>query len=69
MLAMVWGVTAVTGQQLGLVEERYEGAMEALRDNGLLKDGDRVILTGGSLSATPGSTNALRLHTIGEGRE
>ncbi len=43
--------------------------MEALRDNGLLKDGDRVILTGGSLSATPGSTNALRLHTIGEGRE
>jgi pyruvate kinase len=69
MLAMVWGVTAVTGKQLGLVEERYEGAMEALRDNGLLKDGDRVILTGGSLSATPGSTNALRLHTIGEGRE
>src|SRR5918994_2144960 len=60
MLAMVWGVTAVTGRQLGLVEERYEGAMDALVDNGLLKDGDRVILTGGSLSATPGSTNALR---------
>ena len=69
MLAMVWGVTAVSGEQLGNVEERYDGALEAAKENGLIKDGDRVILTGGSLSSTPGSTNALRLHTVGEGEE
>ncbi|QIN79391.1 pyruvate kinase [Rubrobacter marinus] len=66
MLAMVWGVTAVSGQQRGGVEERYEEAMDAARENGLVNKGDRVILTGGSLGATPGSTNMLKLHTIGE---
>lgn len=66
MLAMVWGVTAVCGEQRGNIEERYEGAIEATQESGLLKKGDRVILTGGSMSTTPGSTNMLKLHTIGE---
>ena len=66
MLAMVWGVTAVIGEQRGSVEERYEEAMDAARENGLVNEGDRVILTGGSVGATPGSTNMLKLHTIGE---
>lgn len=66
MLAMVWGVTAVSGEQRGGLEERYEAAMNAAKENKLVKDGDRVILTGGSLGATPGSTNMLKLHTVGE---
>ncbi len=66
MLAMVWGVTAVSGQQRGGIEERYEEALDAARENGLVNEGDRVILTGGSLGATPGSTNMLKLHTISE---
>jgi pyruvate kinase len=66
MLAMVWGVTAVCGEQRGNIEERYDGAIEATQESGLLKKGDRVILTGGSMSTTPGSTNMLKLHTIGE---
>ncbi len=66
MLAMVWGVTAVSGNQRGGIEERYEEALQAARENGLVSEGDRVILTGGSLGATPGSTNMLKLHTIGE---
>ncbi len=66
MLAMVWGVTAVSGHQRGGIEERYEEALDAARQNGLVNEGDRVILTGGSLGATPGSTNMLKLHTIGE---
>ena len=66
MLAMVWGVTAVSGEQRGGIEERYEEALDAARENGLVNEGDRVILTGGSLGATPGSTNMLKLHTIGK---
>ena len=66
MLAMVWGVTAVSGEQRGNIEERYDGAIEATRESGLVKKGDRVILTGGSIGATPGSTNMLKLHTVGE---
>ena len=66
MLAMVWGVTAVCGEQRGNIEERYDEAVEATRKAGLVEKGDRVILTGGSMSTRPGSTNMLKLHTVGE---
>src|SRR4051812_24458155 len=67
MLAMVWGVNAISGEQRGNVEERYDEAVKAARKSGLIKKGDEVILTGGSTSTMPGSTNMLKLHTIGEG--
>ncbi len=66
MLAMVWGVNAVHGEQRGGIEERYNEAVRATRKAGLVKEGDEVILTGGSMSTMPGSTNMLKLHTIGE---
>src|ERR671917_1361652 len=66
MLAMVWGVDAVCGEQRGNVEERYDEAVRAAHRSGLVREGDEVILTGGSMSTMPGSTNMLKLHTIGE---
>jgi pyruvate kinase len=66
MLAMVWGVTAVRGEQRGDIEERYDGAIEAALGARLIERGDRVIITGGSMSTKPGSTNMLKLHTVGE---
>ncbi len=66
MLALVWGVNAVHGEQRGGIEERYDEAVRASRKAGLVKEGDEVILTGGSMSTMPGSTNMLKLHTIGE---
>jgi pyruvate kinase len=66
MLAMVWGVNAVRGEQRGGIEERYDEAVRAARKAGLVEEGDEVILTGGSMSTMPGSTNMLKLHTIGE---
>ncbi len=66
MLAMVWGVDAVHGEQRGGIEERYDEAVRAARAAGLVKEGDEVILTGGSMSTMPGSTNMLKLHRIGE---
>ncbi len=67
MLALVWGVNAVHGEQRGGIEERYDEAVHAAREARLVKEGDQVILTGGSMSTMPGSTNMLKLHTIGEG--
>ena len=66
MLAMVWGVNAVNGEQRGGIEERYDEAVHAARKAGLVKEDDEVILTGGSMSTMPGSTNMLKLHKIGE---
>ncbi|MDQ3926627.1 MAG: pyruvate kinase [Actinomycetota bacterium] len=66
MLAMVWGVTAVRGEQRGDIEERYDEAIGAALGAGYIERGDRVIITGGSMSTKPGSTNMLKLHTVGE---
>ena len=66
MLAMVWGVNAVHGEQRGGIEERYDEAVRAARKAALVKEHDEVILTGGSMSTMPGSTNMLKLHKIGE---
>ena len=66
MLALVWGVNAISGEQRGNVEERYDEAVRAAHRSGLVREGDEVILTGGSMSTMPGSTNMLKLHTIGE---
>jgi pyruvate kinase len=66
MLAVVWGVDAIKGEQRGGVEERYDEAVRASRNAGLVNEGDKVIVTGGSMSTTPGSTNMLKLHTVGE---
>jgi pyruvate kinase len=66
MLAMVWGVNAVHGEQRGGIEERYNEAVRATRKAGLVKEGDEVILTGGTMSTMPGSTNMLKLHKIGD---
>lgn len=64
-LALVWGVTSMLGEQAGSLEERFEGSVEAAMNAGHLKDGDRLIFTGGVAGSLPGSTNLLQVHTVG----
>ncbi len=67
-LALVWGVTALGGEQAGSFEERFRAAVAAAEENEQIREGDRVILTGGIMSSTPGSTNLLHVYTVGEDR-
>jgi pyruvate kinase len=66
MLSLVWGVTAIPGEQAGTLEERFKESVEASQAAGLIADGDRIILTGGVADSTPGSTNLLHVYTVGE---
>jgi pyruvate kinase len=68
MLALVWGITAIQGEQAGSLEERFQGAVDAAEKAGYLKDGDQVILTGGTAGSLPGSTNVVEVLTVGEDR-
>src|SRR5215212_4802295 len=68
MLAMVWGVNAVNGEQRGGIEERFQEAVEAAEGAGHLKDGDQVIMTGGTAGSLPGSANVVEVYTVGEDR-
>ena len=66
MLALVWGVTAIRGEQAGSLEERFEGAVRAALEAGHLDEGDQIILTGGTAGSVPGSTNVIEILTVGE---
>ena len=66
MLALVWGVTSILGEQAGSLEDRFAGAVHAARKAGHLQDGDEVILTGGRAGSVPGSTNVVEVVTVGE---
>ncbi|HEV2094644.1 MAG TPA: pyruvate kinase [Rubrobacter sp.] len=66
MLALVWGVTSILGEQAGSLEERFAGAVDAAREAGHLQDGDEVILTGGRAGSVPGSTNVVEVVKVGE---
>ncbi|MGB3635254.1 MAG: pyruvate kinase [Rubrobacteraceae bacterium] len=68
MLALAWGVTAIVGEQAGTLEDRFHTAVEAAEEAGELNEGDEVIMTGGTASSTPGSTNLLQVYTVGEDR-
>ncbi|MEO5609939.1 MAG: pyruvate kinase alpha/beta domain-containing protein, partial [Ornithinibacter sp.] len=67
-LALTWGVETF------LVEEtRHTDAMavqvdEVLLAAGRVKEGDEVIIVAGSPPGIPGSTNALRVHRIGDAK-
>ena len=69
MLALVWGVTAVVGEQAGTLEDRFQGALKAATEAGLLENEDQVILTGGTTGSTPGSTNVIEIYTVGRERQ
>jgi pyruvate kinase len=66
MLALVWGVISMHGEQAGSLEDRFRVAIDAAREAGHLKDGDEVILTGGTAGSVPGSTNVVEVSTVGE---
>jgi len=66
MLALVWGVTSILGEQAGSLDDRFAGAVDAARKAGHLRDGDEVILTGGRAGSLPGSTNVVEVVTVGE---
>jgi pyruvate kinase len=68
MLALVWGVTAIRGEQAGSLEERFHEAVEAAEEAGHLKEGDQIIMTGGTAGSLPGSANVVEVFTVGEDR-
>ncbi len=65
MLALVWGISAVQGEQAGTLEDRFQESVEAAKRAGYLADGDEIVMTGGTAGSLPGSTNVVQVHTVG----
>ncbi len=65
-LSMSWGVETFLGAPVEHTDEMVRQVDEALLKIGRVVEGDLVVIIAGSPPGLPGSTNALRIHRMGD---
>ncbi|HSS68258.1 MAG TPA: pyruvate kinase [Nocardioidaceae bacterium] len=65
-LAVTWGVETFLGPLVEHTDEMVMQVDKALLDIGRCEEGDLVVIVAGSPPGIPGSTNALRVHRMGD---
>jgi pyruvate kinase len=65
-LSMTWGVETFRTAPVEHTDEMVRQVDEALLEIGRVKEGDLVVIIAGSPPGIPGSTNALRIHRMGD---
>jgi pyruvate kinase len=65
-LALTWGVETFIVPPAHLTDEMVHQVENALLNIGRCDKGDKVVIVAGSPPGTPGRTNALRVHCIGD---
>ncbi|SEF53712.1 pyruvate kinase [Thermomonospora echinospora] len=65
-LALVWGVETFIVPHVDHTDDMVRQVEQSLLEIGRCQKGDRVVIVAGSPPGTPGSTNALRVHRIGD---
>jgi len=68
-MALTWGIESVLVPRVTHTDEMYPQVDQALLSRGLVENGDKVVVISGSPPGLPGSTNDLRVHTIGDALE
>jgi pyruvate kinase len=65
-LSMTWGVETFLTKPVEHTDEMVRQVDEALLEIGRVEQGDQVVIIAGSPPGIPGSTNALRIHRMGD---
>ena len=65
-LALSWGVESVLTPIVGATDEMVKLVDSVLIDSGRVHLGDNVMIVAGSPPGIPGSTNAMRVHCVGD---
>lgn len=65
-LSIVWGVYPVLAPYSDSTDEVIELSIQAAVENNYVKEGDLVVITAGIPVGTSGSTNLIKVHTIGK---
>ena len=68
-LALVWGIETFIVPMARHTDQMALQVDKELLDSGRCEEGDRVVIVAGSPPGIPGSTNALRVHRIGDAEE
>ncbi|WP_067780742.1 pyruvate kinase [Actinomyces vulturis] len=64
-MAVSWGVQPYLVPEVRHTDEMVAQVDELLQEKNLAQPGDQVIIVAGMPPGTPGSTNSLRVHTVG----
>jgi pyruvate kinase len=65
-LSLSWGIETFIGDPVDHTDEMVRQVDEALLEIGRVNEGDLVVIIAGSPPGIPGSTNALRIHRMGD---
>lgn len=65
-LSVSWGVTTYEVPEVSDTDEMVAQVDEVLQARHLARAGDEVVIVAGMPPGTPGSTNSIRVHTVGE---
>jgi pyruvate kinase len=65
-MSMAWGVETFIGEYVDHTDEMVRQVDEKLLEIGRVDEGDIVVIIAGSPPGIPGSTNALRVHRMGD---
>ena len=65
-LSMTWGVETFLSRAVEHTDEMVRQVDEQLLEIGRVKEGELVVIIAGSPPGIPGSTNALRIHRMGD---
>ena len=65
-LALSWGVETFKVDEVEHTDEMVRQVDEHLLQIGRVQEGDLVVIIAGSPPGIPGSTNALRIHRMGD---
>ena len=65
-LMLYWGLTPLLAPRTDNTDEMIAYAVQAAKEHGLVKAGDTVVITAGSAGSTPGTTNLIKIHVVGD---
>jgi pyruvate kinase len=65
-MALTWGIESFLVDRVTHTDAMYKQVDEKLLASGLAEVGEKVVVISGSPPGSPGSTNDLRVHTIGD---
>lgn len=63
-LSLVWGVVPILGEAAKDTDEMVRKALDESLNSGLVRKGQRVVITSGVPMGVPGSTNLIEVHVL-----
>ena len=68
-LSLVWGIDSFAVARVTHTDAMYPQVDQTLLENKLAAVGDKIVVISGSPPGTPGSTNDLRVHVVGDAEQ